>query len=194
MTSTPLFTGLATDPKLLEHLKTMRTMVSKFVEKPVDKRTLFFNFITLDAAKLSQKQYHFEGADLQCTAEWHCQQPETCNSKSSSNPSSTTDSKATNTTAKKNSYYNFGFTDFGDFTTTSTHNNSDRFSQAAAWFTTHRRKWNLYRTVVITICQDFFSFPDITGVSDVNTPQVFIASPATPSTSQQPQPQQQPPQ
>ena len=36
------------------------------------------------------------------------------------------------------------------------------------------------------------SFPDITQVSDVNMPQVFIASPATPSTSQQPQQQQLP--
>ena len=40
----------------------------------------------------------------------------------------------------------------------------------------------------------FLSLSDITGVTDVNTPQVFIASPATPSTSQQPLQQQQPPQ
>ena len=40
----------------------------------------------------------------------------------------------------------------------------------------------------------FLSLSDITGVTDVNTPQVFFASPATPSTSQQPLKQQQPPQ
>ena len=58
MTSTLLSTGLATDPKLLEHFEAMRTMVSKFVEKPVDERTLFFDFVASEASKLSQEQYH----------------------------------------------------------------------------------------------------------------------------------------
>ena len=58
MTSMPLSTGLATEPKLLEHFEAMRTMVSKFVEKPVDKRTLFFDFVASEASKLSQEQYH----------------------------------------------------------------------------------------------------------------------------------------
>ena len=40
----------------------------------------------------------------------------------------------------------------------------------------------------------FLSLSDITRVTDVNTPQVFIASPATSSTSQQPLQQQQLPQ
>ena len=58
MTSTPLSTGLATDPKLLEHFEAMRTMVSKFVEKLVDERTLFFDFVASEVSKLSQEQYH----------------------------------------------------------------------------------------------------------------------------------------
>ena len=57
VTSTPLSTGLPTDPKLLEHFETMRTMVSKFVEKPVDERILFFYFVASEATKLSQEQY-----------------------------------------------------------------------------------------------------------------------------------------
>ena len=40
----------------------------------------------------------------------------------------------------------------------------------------------------------FSSSPDITRLTDVNMPQVFIASPAPPSTTQQPLQQQQPPQ
>ena len=72
---------LSTDHKLLEHFDTMKTMVSKFVEKPVDERTLCFDFVASEVSKLSEEQYHTEGAGLQRTAECHCQQFETRNSK-----------------------------------------------------------------------------------------------------------------
>ena len=128
MTLTPLSTGLATDPKLLEHFEAMRTMVSKFAGEAGGRKDPVFRLCSIRGEQVEPRAVpHFEGAGLQRTAEFHCQQPETCNSKSSSNPSSTTDSKATNTTAKKNSYYNFRFTDIRDFTTTSNHDNSDSF-------------------------------------------------------------------
>ena len=41
---------LSTDHKLLEHFDTMKTMVSKFVEKPGDERTLFFTLWHLKRA------------------------------------------------------------------------------------------------------------------------------------------------
>ena len=41
---------LSTDHKLLEHCETMKTMVSKFVEKPVDERTLFLTLWHLKRA------------------------------------------------------------------------------------------------------------------------------------------------
>ena len=49
---------LSTDHKFLEHFETMKTMVSKFVEKPADERTLFFDFVASEASKLSEEQYH----------------------------------------------------------------------------------------------------------------------------------------
>ena len=41
---------LSTDHKLLEHFETMKTMVSKFVKKPVDERTLFLTLWHLKRA------------------------------------------------------------------------------------------------------------------------------------------------
>ena len=49
---------LSTDHKLLEHFDTMKTMVSKFVEKPADEKTLFLYFVASEASKLSEEQYH----------------------------------------------------------------------------------------------------------------------------------------
>ena len=49
------FTLLSTDHKLLEHFESMRAMVSKFVERPVDERTLFFNFVASEASKLTEE-------------------------------------------------------------------------------------------------------------------------------------------
>ena len=62
LTSTPISTGLSSDPKLMEHFDQLRNIVSKFVEKPVDERTLFFDFVASEAIKLTPEQYHiFKG-------------------------------------------------------------------------------------------------------------------------------------
>ena len=196
MTSTPLSTGLATDPKLLEHFETMRTMVSKFVEKPVDERIMFFDFVASEATKLSQGQYHtlkgqvfnalqnVTGSNLKPATPSPAPTP--APPPTPRQPTPLPRRTATITSDSQT----LGILPPQAPTTTATASGS---SSSLVYYTPSQ----------VGFVQDessrhnlsgFLSFPDITGVSDVNMPQVFIASPATPSTSQQPQQQQQPPQ
>ena len=187
---------ISTDHKLLEHFETMKTMVSKFVEKPADERTLFFYFVASEASKLSEEQYHTLKGQV-----FNALQNITASNLKPATPSKAPPLALPPTPRQAAPLPRRTATVTSDTQAMGILPPQGPTRQAAASASSS----NLlhYTLSQVGFGQDesschnlsgFLSLSDITGVTDVNTPQVFIASPATPSTSQQPLQQQQPPQ
>ena len=187
---------LSTDHKLLEHFDTMKTMVSKFVEKPVDERTLFFYFVASEASKLSEEQYHTLKGQV-----FNVLQNITASNLKPATPSKAPVPAQPPTPRQAAPLPRRTATVTSDTQAMGILPPQGPTRQAAASASSSSLLY--YTPSQVGFGQDessrhnlsgFLSLSDITGVTDVNTPQVFIASPATPSTSQQPLQQQQPPQ
>ena len=187
---------LSTDHKLLEHFETMKTMVSEFVEKPVDERTLFFDFVASEASKLSEEQYHTLKGQV-----FNALQNVTATNLKPATPSKAPAPAQPPTPRQAAPLPRRTATVTSDTQAMGILPPQGPTRQAAASASSSSLLY--YTPSQVGFGQDessrhnlsgFLSLSDITGVTDVNTPQVFIASPATPSTSQQPLQQQQPPQ
>ena len=172
----------------------MKTMVSKFVEKPVDERTLFFDFVASEASKLSEEQYHTLKGQV-----FNALQNVTATNLKPATPSKAPAPAQPPTPRQAAPLPRRTATVTSDTQAMGILPPQGPTRQAAASASSSSLLY--YTPSQVGFGQDessrhnlsgFLSLLDITGVTDVNTPQVFIASPATPSTSQQPL--QQPPQ